>query len=222
MDPEPTEPTDPTEPTEPTEPVDPVTPVTPVKTLSFYYEDLPSIAQQKPDGVDDQVKALQAEINALQQAVAYPKEERTRMIRDKNQEIAQLDVTIKLAAVNLEKTKKEVGSDTVYSELDGTIKAALDPNSPDFTNDKAVVEVSGGGGYYIDGALSELELGTVSIGEKVQVNSWMTGASAEGEIVEKKPAKKAAKKSADKAEEAEGEEKPAKKTAKKSTKKDAE
>ena len=43
------------------------------------------------------------------------------------------------------------GSDTVYSELDGTIKAALDPNSPDFTNDKAVVEVSGGGGYYIDG-----------------------------------------------------------------------
>ena len=184
VDPEPTEPTDPTESTEPTEPVDPVTPVTPVKTLSFYYEDLPSIAQQKPDGVDDQVKALQAEINALQQAVAYPKEERTRMIRDKNQEIAQLDVTIKLAAVNLEKTKKEVGSDTVYSELDGTIKAALDPNSPDFTNDKAVVEVSGGGGYYIDGALSELELGTVSIGEKVQVNSWMTGASAEGEIVE--------------------------------------
>lgn len=77
-----------------------------------------------------------------------------------------------------------MGSDTVYSELDGTIKAALDPNSPDFTNDKAVVEVSGGGGYYIDGALSELELGTVSIGEKVQVNSWMTGASAEGEIVE--------------------------------------
>lgn len=184
VDPEPTEPTDPTEPTEPTEPVDPVTPATPVKTLSVYYEDLPSIAQQKPDGVDDQVKALQAEINALQQAVAYPKEERTRMIRDKNQEIAQLDVTIKLAAVNLEKTKKEVGSDTVYSELDGTIKAALDPNSPDFTNDKAVVEVSGGGGYYIDGALSELELGTVSIGEKVQVNSWMTGASAEGEIVE--------------------------------------
>lgn len=83
VDPEPTEPTDPTEPTEPTEPVDPVTPVTPVKTLSFYYEALPSIAQQEPDGVDDQVKALQAEINALQQAVAYPKEERTRRIRDK-------------------------------------------------------------------------------------------------------------------------------------------
>ena len=187
VDPEPVDPTGSTESVEQTKPVessDTVDPVTPTETLCVHYEDLPSIAQQEPDGVDDQVKALQAEINALQQAVAYPKEERNRMIRDKNQEIADLDVTIKLAAVNLEKTKKEVGSDTVYSELDGTIKAALDPNSADFTNDKAVVEVSGGGGYYIDGALSELELGTVSIGEKVQVNSWMTGASAEGEIVE--------------------------------------
>ena len=46
------------------------------------------------------------------------------------------------------------------------------------------MEVSGGGGYYIDGALSEMELGTVSVGGTVQVNSWMTGASCEGEIVE--------------------------------------
>lgn len=184
VEPDPVEPVDPTEPVDPVDPIDPADPVTPVKTLNFYYEDLTGITQPEPDGVNAEVEALQAEINALMQAVAYPKEERVRMIRDKNQEIAQLDVTIKLAAVNLEKTKKEVGSDTVYSELDGTIKAALDPNSADFTNDKAVVEVSGGGGYYIDGALSELELGTVSIGEKVQVNSWMTGASAEGEIVE--------------------------------------
>ena len=159
-------------------------PVTTEPKLTFYYEDLPSITQPEPDGVDDEVKKLQAEIDALTQAVAYPKEERVRLIREKNQELAQLDVTIKLAAVSLEKTKKEVGSDTVYSELDGTIKAVRDSNSAEFDKTTAVVEVSGGGGYYIDGALSELELGTVSIGETVQVSSWMTGASAEGEIVE--------------------------------------
>ena len=159
-------------------------PVTTEPKLTFYYEDLPSITQPEPDGVDEEVKKLQTEINALQQAVAYPKEERVRLIREKNQELAQLDVTIKLAAVSLEKTKKEVGSDTVYSELDGTIKAVRDSNSAEFDKTTAVVEVSGGGGYYIDGALSELELGTVSIGETVQVSSWMTGASAEGEIVE--------------------------------------
>ena len=106
------------------------------------------------------------------------------MERDKLKELSNLDVTIKLAKLNLEQVKKEVGSDTVYSELDGTIKAVRDSNSADFDKTQAVVEVSGGGGYYINGAVSELELGTVSIGEKVQISSWMTGTSAEGEIVE--------------------------------------
>ena len=199
--PEPTNPTEPTEPAEPAEPVQPTDPAgedvshqtnsgneTPVVTatpkLDYFYEDLPGITQPEPDGVNDEVRKLQTEIDKLLEAVAYPRAERIKMIREKNQEIAELDVTIKLAAVNLEKTKKEVGSDTVYSELDGTIKAVRDSNSAEFDKTTAVVEVSGGGGYYIDGALSELELGTVSIGETVQVSSWMTGTSAEGEIVE--------------------------------------
>ena len=198
---QPPEPTNPTEPTEPAEPVQPTDPAgedvshqtnsgneTPAATatpkLNYFYEDLPGISQQEPDGVNDEVRKLQAEIEKLMEIEAYPQAERIKMIREKNQEIAELDVTIKLAAVNLEKTKKEVGSDTVYSELDGTIKAVRDSNSAEFDKTQAVVEVSGGGGYYIDGALSELELGTVSIGETVQVSSWMTGTSAEGEIVE--------------------------------------
>lgn len=138
------------------------------------------------DGSTDEIRAMEKELEELQKLLeeSYPKEELIKMIRDKNKEIAQLDTSIKLAKVNLEKVKKEVGSDTVYSELEGTVKAVRDPNSGDFTGSEAVVEVSGGGGYYIDGALSELELGTVSVGGTVQVNSWMTGASCEGEIVE--------------------------------------
>ena len=138
------------------------------------------------NGVTDEVKAMQKDLEELNALLsnAYTQAELEKMRREKLQQIAQMDVTIKLAKINLEKTKKEVGSDTVYSELDGKIKAVRDPAAADFTNDKAVVEVSGGGGYYIEGALSELELGTVSIGETVQISSWMTGASAEGEIVE--------------------------------------
>ena len=138
------------------------------------------------DGTTDEILALQKELEELQKLFeeSYPKEELVKMIRDKIREISEMDVTIKLAAVNLEQVKKEVGSDTVYSELNGTIKAVRDSNSAEFDKSQAVVEVSGGGGYYIDGAVSELELATVSIGETVQVSSWMTGASAEGEIVE--------------------------------------
>ena len=164
----------------------PETPDTPKRSVRYYLESLPSIAQEMPDGVDDEVQKLQKELDALNELMeeSYPEKQLQKMIVDKFKYISELDVTIKLAKVNLEKVKKEVGSDTVYSELEGTIKAVRDPNSGDFTGSEAVVEVSGGGGYYIDGALSELELGTVSIGGTVQVNSWMTGASCEGEIVE--------------------------------------
>ena len=161
-------------------------PVTSEQKLNYYYENLPGIEWQDPEVTTDEIRELQKELEELQKLLeeSYPKEELIKMIRDKNKEIAQLDTSIKLAKVNLEKVKKEVGSDTVYSELEGTVKAVRDPNSGDFTGSEAVVEVSGGGGYYIDGALSELELGTVSVGGTVQVNSWMTGASCEGEIVE--------------------------------------
>ena len=162
------------------------TPVTSEQKLNYYYENLPGIEWQDPEVTTDEIRELQKELEELQKLLeeSYPKEELIKMIRDKNKEIAQMDTSIKLAKVNLEKVKKEVGSDTVYSELEGTVKAVRDPNSGDFTDSEAVVEVSGGGGYYIDGALSELELGTVSVGGTVQVNSWMTGASCEGEIVE--------------------------------------
>ena len=162
------------------------TPVTSEQKLNYYYENLPGIEWQDPEVTTDEIRELQKELEELQKLLeeSYPKEELIKMIRDKNKEIAQMDTSIKLAKVNLEKVKKEVGSDTVYSELEGTVKAVRNPNSGDFTGSEAVVEVSGGGGYYIDGALSELELGTVSVGGTVQVNSWMTGASCEGEIVE--------------------------------------
>lgn len=161
-------------------------PETPKETVKIFPAKLAEAPQIVIDGTTDEILALQKELEELQKLFeeSYPKEELVKMIRDKIREISEMDVTIKLAAVNLEQVKKEVGSDTVYSELSGTIKAVRDSGSADFDKTQAVVEVSGGGGYYIEGALSELELDTVSVGETVQVSSWMTGASAEGEIVE--------------------------------------
>ncbi len=169
---------------------DPVTPAEPPAASGETVKIFPAKLAEAPaiviDGTTDEIRSLQKELEELQKLFeeSHPKEELAKMIRDKIQEISEMDVTIKLAKLNLEQVKKEVGSDTVYSELDGTVKAVRDSGSADFDKSQAVVEVSGGGGYYIDGAVSELELGTVSIGETVQISSWMTGASCEGEIVE--------------------------------------
>ena len=166
---------------------DPASPEEPPKArVRFFLAKLQDAPAVEIDGVNDEVRKMQAELDELTKLLenAYTKAELNRMMAEKRKEITNLDVDIKLAKVNLEKVKKEVGSDTVYSELDGTIKAVRDSNSADFDRTKAVVEVSSGGGYYVEGALSELELGTVNIGETVQISSWMTGASCEGKIVE--------------------------------------
>ena len=167
-----------------------VLPVTPAEkkkdTVKVFPAKLTEAPQIDIDGTTDEVLELEEERDALQEIAdkAYTAEELPRMIGEKFMAIQEMDRAIKLAKLNLDQVKKEVGSDTVYSELDGTIKAVRDSNSADYDRSQAVVEVSGGGGYYIDGAVSELELATVSVGETVQISSWMTGASCEGEIVE--------------------------------------
>lgn len=113
----------------------------------------------------------------------YTAAELTKMKAEKEQEIKDLDVSIKIAKLELKQKEKETNDGTVCSTIDGTVKAVRDPDEA-FKNNEPVIEVSAGGGYYIDGALSELELETVQVGQTVQVNSWMTGTSCEGEIVE--------------------------------------
>lgn len=70
----------------------------------------------------------------------------------------------------------------MYAEFDGTVKAVRDPDEA-YNNSEAVVELSGGGGYYVTGTLSEMDLGSVQVGDSVSISSWMTGAACEGTIV---------------------------------------
>lgn len=113
----------------------------------------------------------------------YTASELAQMKLEKEQEIKDLEVSIKIADLELRQKEKETTDGTVLSTIDGTVKTLRDAGDA-FQNSEAVIEVSAGGGYYVDGALSELELGTVHKGQTVQVNSWTTGISCTGEIVE--------------------------------------
>lgn len=97
-------------------------------------------------------------------------------------EIDKAEVTLKIATLDFQKKQTEMADSAVYSTQDGTVRAVRDPKEA-YQSNQAVVEVSGGGGYYVTGAISELDLGSVQIGDTVQINSWMTGASCEGTIV---------------------------------------
>ena len=103
-------------------------------------------------------------------------------IGTKYKEIGQLETSLKVAKLDLEKKKSELGDGNVYAEFDGTVKVVRDATEA-FNSSEAVVELSGGGGYYVTGTLSEMDLGSVQVGDTVQISSWRTGVNCEGEIV---------------------------------------
>lgn len=133
----------------------------------------------------DEVKRLQNEVNELQKLVdeSYTKAEIVKLISDKKSQISDTEIAIKMSQLEIKRMQHEIGGGVVYAELDGIVKASRDPNEA-YASGEAVVEVSGGGGYYVTGYLSELDLGSVQVGQAVQISSWMNGTSCEGEIVE--------------------------------------
>ena len=105
-----------------------------------------------------------------------------KAILEKSQSVKEQEVNLKVAKLKLDKKLSELGDGNVYAEFDGTVKTVRDPDEA-YNNSEAVVELSGGGGYYVTGTLSEMDLGSVKVGDTVSISSWMTGAACEGTIV---------------------------------------
>ena len=164
-------------------------PPTEARTLlqtSLVTNDLPL-----PD-IEKQTITSSSELAALEKKLAkvnllleqsYTNKELQEMIAAAEKSAKADDVALKLAQLNLNKIEAEVQDGAVYSELDGVVKVVRDATDA-YNEGSAVVEVSGGGGYYITGSIGEMDLQSVSVGQTVTVNSWMTGTNCEGEIVE--------------------------------------
>ena len=146
---------------------------------------LPGYQDSYETPVNDQIKKAQKELDKLQKMLdeSHTRAELKELIANTEKSLYDYNRSVKQAQITLDQKKKELGDGTVYSEIDGVVKAVRTPEDA-YNNSQAVVEVSGGGGYYITGSLGELDLGTVKLGDTVQISSWMTGTSCEGEIVE--------------------------------------
>jgi len=77
--------------------------------------------------------------------------------------------------------KQELSDGIVYAEMAGTIASVLDVDSA-YQSGEPLIKLAGGGGYYLEGAISELELGNVSVGQRVTVTSWESGETYEGVV----------------------------------------
>lgn len=113
----------------------------------------------------------------------YTKEELQQMIEEKEQEIKELDLSKRKAELEVEKLKQKNTDGIVYATVNGTVKNLQDKDN--MPNDGTpFMEVTGSEGLYVTGALSELLLDKVQPGQTLQINSWESGISCEGQITE--------------------------------------
>lgn len=159
-------------------------PISDTVSISFRFCDLPEYIDPERTYDSDKYKELTRKIAQIQELLdaSMTQLEINKAILEKAQAVKEQEVNLKVAKLKLDKKLAELGDGNVYAEFDGTVKAVRDPDEA-YNNSEAVVELSGGGGYYVTGTLSEMDLGSVQVGDSVSISSWMTGAACEGTIV---------------------------------------
>lgn len=159
-------------------------PISGTVSISFRFCDLPEYIDPERTYDSDKYKELTRKIAQIQELLesSMTQLDLNKAILEKAQAVKEQEVNLKVAKLKLNKKLAELGDGNVYAEFDGTVKAVRDPDEA-YNNSEAVVELSGGGGYYVTGTLSEMDLGSVQVGDSVSISSWMTGAACEGTIV---------------------------------------
>ena len=106
--------------------------------------------------------------------IAQMRAEQERVIRD-------LEFEVKMAEADYKIAQTEVSDGNVYATLDGTVVSLLSEDEATMMM-QPIIKVSGGGGFYVDGSISELERNTLQMGQEVTIQDWNTGMTYIGTI----------------------------------------
>jgi len=104
-----------------------------------------------------------------------------QMRSEKEREIKELQFRVKMAEADYAIKKKELETGEVVAKFDGTVVSLLDEEEARLTG-QPMMKLSGGGGFYMEGSVSELEKDNLQIGQEVTVNDWNTGMTYTGTV----------------------------------------
>lgn len=108
---------------------------------------------------------------------------REQAIKSKKQTIASLEIQIKTNALEISKLEKKIKNQTVLATVDGQVTTVGDPVTGESDGDAFLV-VESEEGFYVKGAVNELMLDRLSVGQSLNVNSYETGLNFQAEIRE--------------------------------------
>ena len=95
--------------------------------------------------------------------------------------IKDLEFSIKMAETDYKIAQTEVSDGNVYAQIDGVVVSLLSQEEAEMMQ-MPLLKVSAGGGFYVEGTVSELDRDTLVIGQEVTINDWSTGMMYTGYI----------------------------------------
>ncbi|MBQ6240114.1 MAG: biotin/lipoyl-binding protein [Firmicutes bacterium] len=109
------------------------------------------------------------------------REELLQAISEKEVEIKDMEVTQKMAELDLEKTREKLENVVIRSIVNGHVNR-VDPMGGSYN--EPVVQIIGGDEIYVMTTISELDLEKIKVGDPVTATSWMTGEVLEGVVAQ--------------------------------------
>ena len=111
----------------------------------------------------------------------YTASQIAQMRTDKEKEIKDLQFRIKMAEADYAIKQTEMDSGEVVAKIDGVVVSLLSEEEARQTM-QPIIKLSGGGGFYVEGSVSELEKDNLQVGQEVTVNDWNTGMEYTGTV----------------------------------------
>lgn len=96
--------------------------------------------------------------------------------------IKEQNEKLKMEEFEYQIMERELNDGNVYAKYDGKVVSLIDAQEA-FEQEVPFIKVSGGGGFYVSGSVSELEKDNLELGQEVSVSDWNTGKTYNGKVV---------------------------------------
>ena len=133
------------------------------------------------DHMLDEEEAADTSVPEIDLGSGYTSAQIAQMRKEQEEKIKDLQFDIKMAETDYQIMLTEVSDGNVYAQIDGEVVSVLSEEDARLQK-QPIVKVSGGGGFYIEGSISELEKENLQIGQEVTINDWNTGMTYTGSV----------------------------------------
>ncbi|MBQ8835160.1 MAG: biotin/lipoyl-binding protein [Oscillospiraceae bacterium] len=143
--------------------------------FSFKFVDITIADHMIPDGDEAE------ETPEIDYGSGFTAAQIAEMRSEQEKTIKDLEFQVKMAEAEYKIMQTEMDDGNVYAEIDGEVVSVLTEEEARMTM-QPILKVSGGGGFYVEGFVSELEKDNMQIGMEVTVNDWNTGMTYTGTV----------------------------------------